>query len=87
MTTVLIKEFRTSILLGGNSSSFQGKAHATIIVTSPGNHYDYHRKDHRNRNEVLVVVCMLSYEVDAPWWRARPKCSGQLIFRDPNFKL
>ncbi len=87
MTTVFTKAFRTSILLGCISSSFQGKAHATVIMKSPSTNYDYHRKDHRNRDEVLVVICMLSYEVDSPWWRARPKCSGQLFFRDPNFKL
>ncbi len=68
MTTVFSKAFLTSILLGCISCHFQGKAHATAIMNRPGNHYGYRGKDHRNRDEVLVILGMFVDEIDAPLW-------------------
>ncbi len=32
---------------------------------SPSNHYDYHEKDHRDRDEILVVIGMFPDEISA----------------------
>ncbi len=60
------KAFLTSILLECISSHFHGRAHAIVIMTSPSNHYSYHGKDHRNRDEILIVVSVFPDETDAP---------------------
>ncbi len=75
MTTVMISRARDddSVQQGVShehsgciSSHLQGTANTTVIMRSPGNHYAYHEKDHRNRDEVIVIVGVLSYEIDAP---------------------
>ncbi len=79
MTAVFRKASLTSILLGCISSHFQGTAHATVIMTSPGNHY--HGKDHGDRDEILIIVGMFVDEIGAPLWEGEG-CRTHDIFRE-----
>ncbi len=54
-------------LFGCISSHFQGTAHVTVSMTSRGNHYAYHVKDHRNMDETLVVIGLFADEIEIPW--------------------
>ncbi len=67
MTTVFRKAFLTRVLFGCISSHFDGTANVTVSITSRGNHCAYHGKDHRNRDEILVVIGMFADEIEIPW--------------------